>query len=191
MGTPLYIYSMRGIQHEPPCPSPQSDGVVGHYMNVLSAPRQAKKVKNTKMKAHYAKEEEVVATWISLRREGGFPVSGEDIIAKMGEAYEFLWEKEHRETGREPARPRTWEPSMGWLDKFKGRWGIREVKQAGESRSADTEAAIRWGIDFKQWLEDNDYDRRMVYNMDETGLFWRMLPDRSLAIVNEEKKSKG
>jgi hypothetical protein len=65
------------------------------------------------------------------------------------------------------------------------------VKQSGESRSADTLAATKFSGYFRRKVEEEGYDLRDLYNADETGLFWEQLPDRSLCLIREERKSKG
>ena len=69
--------------------------------------------------------------------------------------------------------------SSGWLHKFKDRNGIRQEKLHGESESADN-AAI---IEALPLLRDKcaNYPLERIYNMDETGLFYRLEPDRTLA----------
>lgn len=69
--------------------------------------------------------------------------------------------------------------SNGWLDKFKLRIDLKEHRMHGEAGSAsvnDVEAAIRR----IQNLTD-PYPLCDIYNFDETGLFYRMPPDRGLA----------
>jgi hypothetical protein len=69
--------------------------------------------------------------------------------------------------------------SAGWLHKFKERNGIHQQKLHGEAASADL-AAI---INNLPLLKDKcaGYTLERIYNMDETGLFYRLEPDRSLA----------
>lgn len=62
--------------------------------------------------------------------------------------------------------------SNGWLEAFKVRHGIKKHRRFGESGSIDmaTIAAALPGI--RQVLDA--YEWRDIYNMDETGLFYRM-----------------
>ena len=156
-----------------------------------TAPKQAMKVKTVKSKAENELEEEALTIWALSRRSGNFSVSGEDLKCKMAEIYESNWRREKDATGRDPDRPSTFEPTNGWLQRYQARMGIRDVKMAGESKSADTLAAVKFAHEFATLVSSEGYDRRMVYNMDETGLFWRMLPDRTLSFQAEEKKAKG
>ena len=80
--------------------------------------------------------------------------------------------------------------SAGWLQKFKDRNGIRQQKLHGEASSANL-AAIADSLPLlKSKCECYSLDR--IYNMDETGLFYRLEPDRSLATqrLSGRKKNK-
>ncbi len=69
--------------------------------------------------------------------------------------------------------------SPGWLYKFKKRNGIKERKLQGEESSADLNAIT----EALPLLKDKctRYPPERIYNMDETGLFYRLEPDRTLA----------
>ncbi|CAB5393728.1 unnamed protein product [Rhizophagus irregularis] len=69
--------------------------------------------------------------------------------------------------------------SLGWLHKFKNRNGIRQRKLDGEASSAD-EAAIADALPLLRERCSN-YPLEKIYNMDETGLFYRLEPDQTLA----------
>ena len=84
--------------------------------------------------------------------------------------------------------------SSGWLHKFKDRNGIRQRKLEGEASSAD-ETAIADALPLLRERCSN-YPLERIYNMDETGLFYRLEPDRTLATkrlarrkVNKERPS--
>jgi hypothetical protein len=68
--------------------------------------------------------------------------------------------------------------SNGWLCRFKQRRGIASRKLHGEASSVDSLAVHSGRCDLKALL--SEYSPRDVYNIDETGLFYRMPPSRSL-----------
>ena len=68
--------------------------------------------------------------------------------------------------------------SNGWLSCFKQRRGIASRKLHGEASSVDSTAVNTGRADLKTLLAE--YSMRDVYNIDETGLFYRMPPSRSL-----------
>ncbi len=69
--------------------------------------------------------------------------------------------------------------SSGWLAKFKQRHQIRSHRRFGESGAADTEI-IEKSLPHIRTILDQ-YALADIYNMDETGLFYRMQADNSLA----------
>ncbi|KAJ5729054.1 mariner-Tc1 transposon family protein [Penicillium malachiteum] len=71
--------------------------------------------------------------------------------------------------------------SNGWLEAFQSRESIRNRLYAGEDRSTP-ESANESMIPIRQALEV--YHPKDIFNCDETGLYWRRIPDRSLATKN-------
>ena len=74
---------------------------------------------------------------------------------------------------------KTPEFSQGWLTRFKQRYGIQRHIQHGEAGSVPSIAeeemkAVR--TLYSEYLEDN------IYNMDETGLYWRAIISIGLSI---------
>ena len=80
--------------------------------------------------------------------------------------------------------------SDGWIGKFLTRNGLKGVKLQGESGSADVEAIKEAMPDLLETIAR--YSPCDVFNMDETGLFYCMAPDRTIASRQMEgmKKSK-
>ncbi|POW17221.1 hypothetical protein PSTT_00543 [Puccinia striiformis] len=69
--------------------------------------------------------------------------------------------------------------SNGWLYKFKNRFRINRVELHGEAGSVDSNQAEDAR---KQILElTRDYEPQNIYNADETGLLYKMPPNKSLA----------
>jgi len=78
--------------------------------------------------------------------------------------------------------------SNGWLQRFKGRCGIASQTICGESAGVDPNVISRGRLQAAQWIKD--YALCDVYNLDETGLFYRMPPDRSLTTADKTKGVK-
>ena len=74
--------------------------------------------------------------------------------------------------------------SNGWLERFKGRHNISSAVISGEKGCVDGIVVDDW----KERLPDliSGYKPDDIYNMDETGLFYRALPDRTLDIKGQE-----
>ena len=70
--------------------------------------------------------------------------------------------------------------SKGWLWRFKNRHGIRLLTLHGESADADRAGAEGFTEYFVRRLEEEGIELENVYNMDETGLMWKALPQKTL-----------
>src|SRR5947209_4986674 len=68
--------------------------------------------------------------------------------------------------------------SIGWLDRFKKRHSIKQHTRHGEAGSVleSTEEDIK-----ALRAIAGEYPEGDIYNMDETGLFWKMMPSRGLS----------
>ena len=71
--------------------------------------------------------------------------------------------------------------SNGWLEKFKKRNFIRFKKLQGEAGDIDNTALNLWqqhvlGEHLKQYPSED------VFNFDEAGLFWKVLPNKTLTL---------
>ena len=78
--------------------------------------------------------------------------------------------------------------SDGWLKKFLARHELRSIKMQGESGSADVEAIEKALPDLQETM--SRYQLCDVFNMDETGLFYCMAPDRTIAARQLEGMKK-
>ncbi|XP_057332063.1 tigger transposable element-derived protein 2-like [Microplitis mediator] len=119
-------------------------------------------------KKRYKKQEESILDqklmkWFSQQRTMGRPVSG-TILKKQA----LLYNK--RLNGSE-----NFTASDGWLARFKKRYGLKNKHIHGEKLSADLEGSISLDC---------------IYNCDETGLYWKMMPNSTL-VQRIEKKAEG
>lgn len=67
--------------------------------------------------------------------------------------------------------------SVGWLNNFKQRYNIRMRKQHGEASSVSQSATEE--MKAIQTIA-GEYNEEDIFNMDETGLFWRQAPTSGL-----------
>jgi hypothetical protein len=72
--------------------------------------------------------------------------------------------------------------SNDWITRFKDRQGLVYKKLARESAAVDSESTEAWLERLPSLLVGYERD---IYNVDETGLFNNMLPDRTLALKGE------
>lgn len=77
--------------------------------------------------------------------------------------------------------------SEGWLDKWKLSHGIKEKQISGESLDVSTTTIESWMERIKELC--CGYDVKDIWNMDESGCFFKALPSKGLA--EKGKKTKG
>lgn len=74
--------------------------------------------------------------------------------------------------------------SNGWLVKFLKRQNISYKKLCGESASVDTAVTDNWKEnELPKIIED--FEPHNIFNADETGLFYKCLPDKTFALQSE------
>ena len=82
--------------------------------------------------------------------------------------------------------------SRGWLDKWKQWFNIKQMKVGGESGDVQGETIDSWKERLPEIVEG--YDIEDIWNMDETGIFWKALPDSGFGRKGSQckggKKSK-
>ena len=71
--------------------------------------------------------------------------------------------------------------SNGWLWRFSQRHGIRQLLMQGEKLSSDVPAATDFIASFEGFIEENMYTLNQIFNCDETGLYYKLLPQKTLA----------
>ena len=77
--------------------------------------------------------------------------------------------------------------SSGWLECWKNRYGIKQRAVEGESGQVQKEAVESWMERLRELCKD--YNPEDMWNEDETGCFFRALPEKSLA--EEGRRCKG
>lgn len=121
-----------------------------------------------------AKHEDIesrLLTWFNHMRAENIPLSGPLIKEKALEIAENLGITD-------------FECSNGWLWRFQQRFRISSQKVCGEANKVDEETANEWISEFEE--NSKNYHPRDKYNLDETGLFFNLLPDRTLSVKGEK-----
>ena len=129
--------------------------------------------------AVYPEVEEALVSWLKFAQSQNTPISGPVLQTKAEElATEFGYDD--------------FKCSTGWLSRFKVRHDIVFRKLCDESAVVDEEIASSWREQLESIL--TDYEPKDVFNADETGLVFKLLPDRTFAFKGEDckggKKSK-
>nr|XP_024218404.1 jerky protein homolog-like [Halyomorpha halys] len=118
--------------------------------------------------------DEAVWLWFCQEREKGTPLSGPLIKAKATSLHSSL------------NAEGDFHASEGWLHRWKKRHGIQQFTISGEKLSADQEAATAFIDLFRNILVNEELSTEQVYNLDETGLNFKMLPNKTLAAKNNK-----
>ncbi len=113
--------------------------------------------------------------WFAQKRSQGIPITGPILIAKALDLNSKI------------NRDQQFKASSGWLKNFQTRHGIRQLSIQGETMSADNESVPDFKSTLSQIIEDKGLTLNQVYNCDETGLFWKALPTKTLASAKEAK----
>ena len=80
--------------------------------------------------------------------------------------------------------------SNSWLEGFKLRHSIKKYKRHGEAADVNTDANNEAIYNLQVWT--SLYPLSDIYSMDESGLYWKMVPDVSLSTqqLSGNKKAK-
>ncbi|XP_059762010.1 tigger transposable element-derived protein 1-like isoform X3 [Balaenoptera ricei] len=125
--------------------------------------------------------ERLLSAWIEEQTRRAVPVS----VVLVQEKARSLFEELKRAQG-EGAEAETFGASRGWFARFKARHGLRSLGAGGEAARADAEAARRYPVLLRRVIEEGGYTARQVFNVDETRLFWRRLPGRTVPSTAEK-----
>ena len=128
--------------------------------------------------------EKLLSVWMQNQHQCQVPLSLMPIQKKAKSLYEDL--KKH---GKE-SESASFNASHGWFHQFKARDNLHNVKVSGEAVSADTVTAREFPEMLREIIDEGTYLPEQVFNVDETGLHWKRMPDRSY-ISKEEKLMPG
>ena len=116
------------------------------------------------------------ANWVLQMQHRRISISGDMIKAKARDFARLLGIEQELKF------------SNGWLEKFQKRNGFRRWRIHGESGDAQIEGIEERLEDIRTKIAD--YGLEKTYNMDETGLFYNLAPDTTIAQRQIEGKYK-
>ncbi|XP_064109049.1 tigger transposable element-derived protein 1-like [Macrobrachium nipponense] len=151
--------------------------------------------------------ESALALWIHDCRKKNVPLGRVFICEKAWQLYakfsngsnvaqeaDFLGFDEASDEEEPKAGPSSalqeFQASKGWFQRFMQRFQLKHVSLHGEAASADVDAAQNYPETFKKLISDKGYCPQQVFNMDETGLFWKRMPSRT-CIMKDEARASG
>lgn len=116
--------------------------------------------------------DQAMLSWFNNQRQNNVPISGPILKAKAEKFAEQLGITDFK-------------GSEGWLGKFKHRHNITYGKMNGEAQDVDMNVTNDW-IN-KVWPKLRDkYSPSDIFNADETGLFFKMTPDKTFKFKGEK-----
>ena len=117
--------------------------------------------------------EKCLVRWFSECREKNVSISGPILQEKTKHFAESLGISNFK-------------ASSGWLANFKKRYDIVGKTVCGESASVDVQVCDQWKENLSALL--TGYLPEEIYNADETALFYRCMPNKTLEFKNKEGK---
>ena len=116
--------------------------------------------------------------WFVQKRSQNVPVSGPVVCEKAVTMHAQI----HAGESVPPFKD-----SRGWLWHFCNRHGVTQLSLQGEKLSSDTTALEPYKEQLQELVERESLMLENLYNCDETGLYYQMLPDKTRA----EKEAAG
>jgi predicted DNA-binding protein YlxM (UPF0122 family) len=158
---------------------------IGSVSNIIK--RKAEYIENYEQNQNSAKKrnfrnelnqqlDEKVYEWFVTQRSKNIPISGPLIQEKARQIRQQI----------DPENADDFKASNGWLEKFRIRHGIQYRILSGESAAVDVSIVDEWRNRLSSIIDK--YDPIDIYNADETGLFFKALPNRSLVVAKETCK---
>lgn len=133
------------------------------------------KKRKTMKKGGFEELSEALFLWFVQNREKGVPISGPLLKEKALQFYKDLGNEDKEFCASE-----------GWLEKWKLRHGVRQLQVSGERLSADEASVTDFKSDFQNVIDKEGLSGEQLYNCDETGLNFKMLPTKTLASRQED-----
>ena len=132
------------------------------------------KHKTMKTSTYYDLDKAMI-TWFNQQRAAGIPAAaGIPVSGIMCTAKAKYFPDELKIEG-------DFNASSGWLTRFNNRYGIRQIAIQGEKLSSDDQVAKNFSEEFQSFVETEQLLPEQIYNADETGLYWKCLPNKTLA----------
>ncbi|UYV67015.1 TIGD4 [Cordylochernes scorpioides] len=119
----------------------------------------------------YADVDEALLQWFKQARSAALPVNSPLLSEKAKTLALEFGLKDFTGSG-------------GWIERWKARHGIKLRNICGESADVNRETMTNWLTDVMPNIISN-YACKDIFNADETGLFWRLLPDKTLHFKGE------
>jgi hypothetical protein len=134
--------------------------------------------RKTLRKAEFEEMEKRLYEWFCTQRARHVPVSYEILATRAKIFHTQIYGTTN------------FEASRGWIANFRSRYGLRSIKICGEKLSNNQDAVDPFIIKLKEKIRELKLSPVQIYNADESALYWKMLPDKTL-VLSQEKNAPG
>ena len=128
--------------------------------------------KKTVKKTDLLALDKAVYLWLVQQRCKGTPISGPLLVSKVRHLYPLVYLNE--------ANPSSFKPGTGRLKRFKDRLGVRAQSVRDESLSVAAHTVEPFKEKLSQIMEEKSLTLQQVFNCDESGFCWRLMPNKTL-----------
>ncbi|XP_050330445.1 jerky protein homolog-like [Bactrocera neohumeralis] len=132
------------------------------------------KQRKTLKTGEYEEFEQKLYAWFEEKRSRHQTISAGVLRQKAKSLYQKMYNNE------------SFKASDGWFQKFKKRFSVRNLKICGESLSAKPDLVPAFQNELYNVIEAENLLDDQIYNADESGLFWKMFPDKTLVHFKEK-----
>ncbi|XP_053145994.1 tigger transposable element-derived protein 1-like isoform X2 [Hemicordylus capensis] len=130
-----------------------------------------------------AQVEKLLISWLEDQHQRRAPVSLAIIQEKARNLYNDLKRQQGENSNIEP-----FSASRGWFMRFKARANLRDLRGSSEAAGAAEENTRLFPETLAKIIKEGGYCAQQVFNVDETGLFWKKMPSRT-TVAREEKST--
>ncbi|XP_013920865.1 PREDICTED: tigger transposable element-derived protein 1-like [Thamnophis sirtalis] len=117
--------------------------------------------------------EKLLILWIEDQIQKRLPVSLVLIQNRARSIFSTLKERAGEECTE------TFTASRGWFMRFQQRFRYQKTHVSGETATGDEEVAKRFLNELDQIIAEGNYFPAQIFSMDETGLYWKRMPERT------------
>ncbi|CAM4402597.1 unnamed protein product [Caretta caretta] len=130
------------------------------------------------------KTEKALNLWLEDMNRKRVPINGNTLREKALSLYALF--KPPAEEGQ-PSDEKEFKANQGWLNGFRNHFNLKNVQTTGKAASANEDAAKAYPEQLKKIIEEKGYLPEQVFNTDETGLFWKKMPNRTYTSKSERQ----
>ena len=118
----------------------------------------------------------MLTTWMEHQNQQNMPLSGIVIQEKARSLYGDLTKDTNDSV--------PFAASHRWFGRFKSLHAFHNLKLTAKAAAADHAATKKFPAVFKSVIADGGYTPSQVFNLDETGLYWKHMLSRTFISIN-------